>query len=100
MEMVLTTHSAFCPFSIGPRGCIGKSIAYAELMTALGRVVWELDFRLAPGTHAGERRAKKGMVGLGEEIKGEGYQNHPEYQLWDCFTSFKDGPMVEFKKRE
>lgn len=30
-ESVGAAQSAFCPFSVGPRGCIGKGLAYAEL---------------------------------------------------------------------
>ena len=41
-------HSAFCAFSIGPRGCIGKGVAYMELMTALAGTYFIYDMRLAP----------------------------------------------------
>jgi cytochrome P450 len=85
---VETAHSAFCPFSIGPRGCIGKPLAYLELMTALARVVYLFDLKLAsplgggsPGREWGRRRAT-------------------EYQLEDTFTSRRNGPMVEFKPRK
>lgn len=53
-EAVRTAHSAFCPFSIGPRGCIGKEIAYLELMTTLARVLWLFEMRLTRGSHVGE----------------------------------------------
>jgi cytochrome P450 len=88
-DSVTTAQSAFAPFSVGPRGCIGKGIAYVELMTALARVVFKYDMRLAPGTTLGEGR-EGGEPGRGR--KGE-------YQLWDSFTSMKDGPFVEFRER-
>lgn len=77
--------SAFCPFSIGPRGCIGKGIAYLELSVALARVLWLYEMRLVP---------EKGERGIG---KGE---EEEEYKLIDCFVAHKDGPVVEFKVRD
>jgi cytochrome P450 len=67
--------SAFCPFSIGSRGCIAKKMAYAELSLALARTVWEFDMRLAEGT-----KADPGML----------------YKMKDALITIKDGPMVEF----
>lgn len=81
--------SAFCPFSVGPRGCIGKALAYAELMTALARVLWTYDMKLAEGVRVGE----------GDERGEWGRQRESEYQLRDSFTSLKDGPMVQFRER-
>ncbi|KAK6224302.1 cytochrome p450 [Colletotrichum tabaci] len=36
------------PFSFGPRNCIGKNLAYAEIRTILARVVWNFDMKLHP----------------------------------------------------
>lgn len=82
-------HSAFCAFSIGPRGCIGKGMAYVELTLSLARVLYEFDMRLAPGTSVGEGRS---------DLE-EGRRRSEEYQLKDTFTSMKNGPLVQFKKR-
>lgn len=82
-------HSAFCPFSVGPRGCIGKGLAYVELSVALARVLWQFDCRLAPGTTVGE----------GKPDLEEGRRRTMEYQLKDTFTSVKDGPLVQFRAR-
>lgn len=86
-ESVALAQSAFCPFSIGSRGCIGKSVAYNELLTSLARVVYMYDMRAAEGMTTGE-----GNLGLewGRQRKGE-------YQLRDSFTSMKDGPYVQFR---
>jgi cytochrome P450 len=88
-DTVALAQSAFCPFSVGPRGCIGKGLAYAELMTSLARTVWLYDMRLEE-------------VGLGEgsATLEEGRRRKGEYQLKDCFTSMKEGPMVRFRARE
>jgi cytochrome P450 len=89
-ESVALARSAFCPFSVGPRGCIGKGMAYTELTMSLARVLFTYDMRLAPGTHAGE----------GSKDFEFGRHRAEEYQLKDSFTSLKDGPMVEFRKRQ
>jgi cytochrome P450 len=90
-EQVEAAASAFCPFSIGPRGCIGKELAYVEMKTALARMFFTYDVRRAVGVlDPGEGRQG---AELGREKKGE-------FQLVDTFTSVKNGPMVEFRRRE
>ncbi len=91
-EDVEVAKKAFAPFSVGPRACIGKNLAYAELLLSLGRTLWLYDIRQAPGTHVGE--GKYGKLGQEPNRGREG-----EYQLRDSFTSLKDGPMVEFRER-
>ena len=88
-ESVALAQSAFCPFSIGARGCIGKGLAYVELMTSLARVVFLYEMRLAKGFSVGE----------GSPDLEWGRQRTNEYQLKDSFTSMKDGPFVEFRER-
>ena len=88
---VSLAQSAFCPFSIGPRGCIGKGLAYAEMMTALARTLYLYDLRRA--------------VGIPDPAEGHpdrewGRHRVDEFQLIDQFTSLKDGPMVEFRRRD
>ncbi|OAA65353.1 cytochrome P450-like protein [Niveomyces insectorum RCEF 264] len=89
-DEVARAQSAFCPFSIGPRGCIGKGLAYAEMMTALGRTLFVYDIRRAPGV---------ADPGEGKQGAEWGRERVTEYQLTDTFTSLKDGPMVEFRAR-
>lgn len=90
-ERVVLAQSAFCPFSIGPRGCIGKGLAYVEMGIALARVLFLYDLRKA-----------QGVVDPGEGKVGAGWGRDRvgEFQLVDTFTSLKDGPMVEFRRRE
>ncbi|KAK4495343.1 hypothetical protein PRZ48_013674 [Zasmidium cellare] len=83
--------SAFCPFSVGPRGCIGKGMAYAEMGVALARVVFMYDMRLKAGSSLGEGDPGSRQVGR---------QRRGEFQLRDSFTSLKEGPLVEFRGRE
>lgn len=38
---------AFAPFLSGPRGCVGKPLAYLEMSLTLARLMWSMDFRAA-----------------------------------------------------
>jgi len=77
-------HAAFCPFSIGPRGCVGRALAYVEMTVAVARLLWALDVRRAPGSRVGED-ASGGTRGL--------------YKLKDGFVVEKEGPVVQFRRR-
>ncbi|KAK3385963.1 cytochrome P450 [Podospora didyma] len=91
-DEVALAQSAFCAFSVGPRGCIGKSLAYVEMMVTLARVLFLFDLRRAQGL--------VGDVGEGGKPGAEwGRHRHDEFQLKDTFTSTKDGPMIEFRRR-
>lgn len=72
--------SAFCPFSIGTRGCLGNTMAYNELSLALGRVFWSFDVRRQAGNNMGQDK-------------------FGEYGMRDIFITERDGPMVEFRRR-
>ncbi|KAI7456622.1 hypothetical protein KC368_g7 [Hortaea werneckii] len=87
-ESVAVAQSAFCPFSVGPRGCIGKGMAYVEMTMTIARAVYLYDMRLAPGHNVGE----------GSPDLEYGRHRRSEFQLKDTFTSVKDGPVIEFRK--
>lgn len=77
-ETVETARRAFCPFSIGPRGCIGKSMALMEMRLTLARMMFLFDIELADRT--------------GEDEFGH-------LGLVDHFTSAKTGPNVLVRNR-
>lgn len=77
-EELSLARKAFCPFSLGPRGCIGQNMAYNEAMISLGRALWTYDIRLAPGD-------KTGLDKMGT------------YRIKDRFVASRDGPLVDFK---
>jgi len=77
-EDVEIARRAFCPFSIGPRGCIGKSMALMELRLTIARMMFLFDIELADRT--------------GEDADGH-------LAMLDHFTSLKDGPNVIIRKR-
>lgn len=76
-EDIDTARRAFCPFSIGPRGCIGKSMAFMEMRLTLARILFLFDMTLA-------------------DRQGEDAGGH--LALVDHFTSAKDGPNIEFQR--
>ncbi|EXJ79115.1 hypothetical protein A1O3_08616 [Capronia epimyces CBS 606.96] len=89
-EAVELAKAAFHPFSSGPRGCIGKNMAYMELLIAVGRAAWLFDIRLKHGDRTGEGRPG------GEP----GRERVGEYQLRDWLISGREGPVLEFRRRE
>ncbi|THC96317.1 hypothetical protein EYZ11_004222 [Aspergillus tanneri] len=84
--------AAFAPFSIGPRACVGRSLALAELAMVVASVVWRYDLRLADGS--------LGRVGEGGKELGRGRERVQEFQLYDHIAAATDGPYVEFRARE
>lgn len=88
-SQLAAAEEAFCAFSIGPRNCVGKSFAYHELMSVLGRLLLQFDMKLQPESTLGE----------GKSSLGAGRERKDEYQLYDTFSSKNDGPMVQFRNR-
>ncbi|KAF1808911.1 cytochrome P450 [Eremomyces bilateralis CBS 781.70] len=86
-ESVQLAQSAFSPFSHGPRGCIGKGLAYVEMMLIMGRLIFEFDFKLS----ATQKAPGGWLEGRKPEAPGE-------YMLVDGFASWKSGPIMEVKK--
>ena len=78
LDALHKAQSAFCPFSVGPRGCIGKGVAYLELTVALARTLWLYDLRLV------------GEKGMGPD---------GQYEVRDIFVAEKEGPLVQFRRR-
>jgi cytochrome P450 len=77
-EMLDKARSAFCPFSIGPRGCIGKSMALMELKLTIARTLFLYDL---------------------EKVGQRGEDENGHFAMVDHFTSQKEGPLVNVTKR-
>jgi cytochrome P450 len=42
---------AMQPFSLGPRNCLGKNLAYVEIRLIFARMLWNFDFELVDDSH-------------------------------------------------
>ncbi|KAI4598965.1 hypothetical protein KJ359_002380 [Pestalotiopsis sp. 9143b] len=84
--------AAFTPFSIGSRGCAGKSMAYLETSLVLAKTLWYFDFKRA--SSEAEKSTGAGISGFthrgGEES---------EFPVYDLFAAGHNGPILEFKPR-
>ncbi|KAI0097286.1 cytochrome P450 [Nemania sp. FL0031] len=91
-EVVLSRmNSAFFPFSLGSRGCTGKSMAYLEVGLMLAKTMWLFDFEIAPGN--------SGAVSEGAPGGARERERPNEFQLYDTFGSQHDGPNLVFHLR-
>jgi len=92
-DVVEIAHSAWAPYSIGPRGCVGKPAAILQLTISLARVVFELDMRTP---------ADPDLIKVGQGVEGERFPRNlaTEFQAKGTFSSILNGPMLEFKWRE
>ncbi|KAL2692250.1 hypothetical protein Neosp_002656 [[Neocosmospora] mangrovei] len=88
-ERLAVAQSAFMPFSAGPRGCIGKNLAYLEMNLVLAKIIYNFEIRRDPASNLGG--------GSPEAI--EGRRTVDQFQLYDIFVGIRDGPMVQLAKR-
>ena len=79
---IATAKAACNTFSLGPRNCVAKNLAMTMLLLTTARVMWGLDFRLAPG----------------EDQREGGVE--PEFLLHGSFTEWGKGPVLQFRKRD
>lgn len=89
-EDVARARSSWYPFSAGPASCVGKNLALLELMIVVARTLHRLDVRVPPGD----------MMGQGAPGWGWGRRNPNDFQLEDAYIALREGPMVQFRKRE
>jgi cytochrome P450 len=81
-EIIARQRQAFIPFSLGPRGCIGRNVALFELYISIARVLFLYDLRMQPGTE---------HLGIGP---------FGEYKIRDYFIVGKEGPVLQFRPRQ
>jgi cytochrome P450 len=57
------------PFSAGPRNCIGKNLAYAEMRLLLASLLWHFDLELAEESKDWMERNQIYVLWLKPELK-------------------------------
>ncbi|MCJ1475259.1 hypothetical protein MMC13_003921, partial [Lambiella insularis] len=87
---VARAESSFFPFSNGVGNCVGQKLAMLELMVTIARLLYRMDMRMPPGDTLGEGRPE---LGWGRRQRGQ-------FQQKDAYVSLREGPMVQFRKRE
>ncbi|KAF2235167.1 benzoate 4-monooxygenase cytochrome P450 [Viridothelium virens] len=85
--------SAFRPFSLGSRVCIGQGLAMAEIADVLALLLWHLDFRKA----SDESLAK---IGEGTEGAKNGRHRVGEFQMKDHIVGQYQGLFLECRRRQ
>ncbi|KAI1121537.1 cytochrome P450 [Nemania abortiva] len=75
--------AAFVPFSMGPRGCVGKAMAYMEASLVVAKTMWYYDFeRISrPLDRLADRTGQDGNV----------------YPINDTLVASHDGPYLCFQ---
>lgn len=79
----------FNPFTTGLGACLGKNVAYAEMMITVARTLHRLEVRRAPGS----------TLGGGRPELGWGASNEKEMHVQDAFITLRQGPEVQFRRR-
>lgn len=90
VEDVARLRSMHHPFLTGPGSCAGKNIAMLEMTVTIARTLHRLEVRQAPGHTLGE----------GAPSLGWGRRHRNQFQVIDAYISIRDGPMVQFRRRE
>ncbi|CCF42007.1 cytochrome P450 ClCP1 [Colletotrichum higginsianum] len=57
-EYASDRREALQPFQVGPRKCLGRNLAYAEMKTILARLLWKFDLVLADDSQQWMERQK------------------------------------------
>lgn len=88
-ESVALAESAFCAFSAGSRGCVGKNMAWLEMRIVVAKTLWKFEMK--------QDSANK--LGGGSVNAGPGRREEGQYQVYEMFVSNRKGPMVQLKER-
>ncbi|KAF4629539.1 hypothetical protein G7Y89_g8609 [Cudoniella acicularis] len=81
---VALAQSAFHPFSIGLYNCVGRQVAWQEMLITTAKILHQMDVRVPPGD----------STGGGAPELGWGRRNKNHYHIRDAFVAIKNGPMT------
>lgn len=83
---------AMQPFSMGPRNCIGKNLAYAEMRLILAKLVFNFDMAMGDGVKGEDGKVEDGRRWLLDQ---------KVYTLWEKpALNVRLTPVAEAKKGE
>jgi cytochrome P450 len=83
-EEIKVARAAFCPFGIGPTGCVGKSWALVEMKLTLAQLLFQYDMQEVGAEGADNRSATQRL-------------QHRERHSLDRFMITNKGPCVRFR---
>ncbi|KAH7354879.1 cytochrome P450 [Rhexocercosporidium sp. MPI-PUGE-AT-0058] len=78
--------AAFSPFSVGPRGCAGKNMAYLELTTVIAKLIWRYNLRFSDQMDAA--------------LSARQRQTKRDDDSIDRVIAKSPGPFLEFRLRD
>jgi cytochrome P450 len=88
-ESVALAENAFCAFSYGSRGCIGKNLAWLEMRLVMAKTLWQFEIKADASN----------KLGGGDAAGKPGRQAEDQYQIYDMFVAGRKGPMVQMRKQ-
>lgn len=88
-DSVALAESAFCAFSAGSRGCVGKNMAWLEMRIVMAKTLWRYEIKQDPVN----------KLGGGSVDARLGRREEGQYQTYEMFVSNRKGPMVLLKER-
>lgn len=88
-ESVALAESAFCAFSSGSRGCVGKNMAWLEMRIVMAKTLWKFEMKQDP----------LNKLGGGSAAGRPGRREEGQYQTYEMFVSNRKGPVVQLKER-
>ncbi|KAL6705468.1 hypothetical protein ACN47E_006733 [Coniothyrium glycines] len=88
-ESVDLAESAFCAFSTGSRGCVGKNMAWLEMRIVMAKTIWKFQIEQDPAN----------KLGCGNPRARPGRRLEDQYQTYEMFVSNRKGPVVRLRNR-
>jgi cytochrome P450 len=83
-ENLKVARAAFCPFGIGPTGCVGKAWALVEMKITLAQLLFQYDLQRAVVDNARDSSITQ-------------YLDHRERHSIDRFIITNSGPDIRFR---